>query len=98
MSVKPSPYEYIFCGKFLATIFICSCTENLPEFYVTYAFADKLACQFLCGKEKMSYVEVCLCTRPVSENLPHTQRLAVASVLSLLSIVISGAQANEFST
>ena len=69
------------------------------EFHGINAFAEKLARQFLCGKEKMSYVKVCLGTRPVKENLPHTQALAVASsVLSPVFIVISGAEANEFST
>ena len=46
----------------------------------------------------MPYAKVCSCARPVTENFPHTQELAVASVLSPLSIVISGALSNEFST
>ena len=59
---------------------------------MTNTFAEKLARQFLCGKEKMSYAKICSCARAVKENLPHTQRLAVASlVLFPLSIVISGA-------
>ena len=81
-------------------IFTCSCvSENLPEFYVTNPFAEKLARQFLCGKIKMSYAKVCSCARRVTENLPHTQRLAAASsVLSPLYTVVSSAVADEFST
>ena len=66
--------------------------ENLPEFYVTNIFAEKLARQYSCGKGKMLYAKVCSYALPVTENLPYTQKLAVASsVLSLLSIVISSA-------
>ena len=91
---KPSPRgtNTFSVPSFSVTTFICSYTgENLPELYMTIAFAEKLARQFLCGKEKISYAKVCSWARFVTENLPHTQRLAVASSVSfLLSIVISG--------
>ena len=60
--------------------------------YVTNIFAEKLARQFLCGKEKMSHAKVSSRARAVTETLPRTQRLAVASSgLSPLSIAIFGA-------
>ena len=56
---KCSRHEHIFfLARFSVTIFIYLYTwENLPEFYVTNVFAEKLAPRFLCGKEKISYVK-----------------------------------------
>ena len=48
--MKAGPDEQLFCDKFSVPVFICSCIfENLPKFYITN---EKLARQFLCGKEK----------------------------------------------
>ena len=87
-AVKPIPHEHIFCGKFFSDHFIGQMRllkNRRASFYV--------------AKKKCIYAKVCSCAPPVTENLPHTQGLAVAfSVLSPLSIIISGVQANEVST
>lgn len=52
---------------------------KLSEFYVINAFAVKLVCHFLCGKENLSCAKVCLCAWLVTENLVCIHRLAVVS-------------------
>ena len=72
-SAVPSCYFYTWslvhtstfpAASFSVRIFICSCTwENLPEFYT----------------EKKCHMQMFVrCAQPVTENLPHTQTLAVA--------------------
>ena len=78
--------------SFSVTILFARVHEKICPNFVTKIFNEKLARQFLCGKEKMSYVKVCSCAQPVTESLPHTQGLPVASlVLCLPSLVTSGA-------
>ena len=61
-SLKPRLQEQCLCGNFYVTSFICSCTwGHLLGFYVANTFAEKLVCQFLCGKQKLSVTSICSC-------------------------------------
>ena len=61
--------------------------RKFASFYATNAFSEKLAPQFFCGKEKMSYAKICSCARPVTENLQHIQRLIGSGFISFTSSV-----------
>ena len=62
-SFKPRLHEQFVCGNFYVTSFICSCTwGHLLGFYVANTFAEKLVCQFLCGKQKLSVTIASICS------------------------------------
>ena len=49
--LKPHLHEQFLYGTFYVAIFICPCRWwKMTNFYVTNAFAEKLARWFLCGK------------------------------------------------
>ena len=61
-SLKPRLHEQFLWSNFYVTSFICSCTwGHLLWFYVANTFAEKLVCQFLCGKQKLSITSISSC-------------------------------------
>lgn len=81
-----SPHEQIFCDKSSVTISIRSCTwENLPECYVTNAFAEKVVPLSLRGKQNCHVRKFSPCARLATENVRNIQRLAVVSKPPLIT-------------
>ena len=83
---KTRLHEQFLSGNFCMTSFICSCTwGHLLGFYVANTFAEKLVCQFLCGKQKLSITSICSCIWLVT----YLSHVFICTFAKLCAIIIS---------
>ena len=85
-TVKSRLHEQFLCDNFYVTSFICSCTwGHLLGFYVANTCAEKLVCQFLCGKQKLPITSICSCRWLVT----YLSHVFICTFAKLCAIIMS---------